>query len=608
MFYKIKPTFNQTLWAGEKLKYRYHKISDLESISDSYEFSLDEGYMPSVEIGDRLVSVKDYIKNNNLGKNLEGKEPNLFVRLIEATENMPVEVSPTDDYAIIRYNKLGGSKLWYILDVEDDAYIYLGFNNDYTEEQVLSSVADGRILTMMNKVPVRSGDFYRVPAGIIYAIGKGVTLYEASQGADLSIRIYDYDRLDPSINIDEATKVLKYNQYVVNTQIDRKAKVLHAGRYYEVTKFNIFDKYNLKFNENSFSVVTVSRGSLKAEELDIKRGESILVEPNELIHFEGKGELLIARVADYGIGLDVGGTSIKGAIIDDQANKIAEFKTPTESEKGEAIIVEHMRECYLGLLDESGFPRNYFTKVGVGFPGNIDTINGIVKFSNNLGLTNSPIADLLGKQLGIEVIIDNDANCAALGEYYYTDKRKYHDMYLITLGTGVGGGAIIGGKLFKGGQGSISEVGHMKVKSDKYKCTCGQYGCFEGLLSLKRLKMDVDELRNDPNTGLSELISDDDKPLKIFQYDEENKAAAEYAKKYQNNLLLGLVNVCNLFQPEIIVLGGGVSYVISKYIPLLERKMNAYKYSGYDAPKVRLVQATLGNEAGAYGAAALTKI
>ena len=461
---------------------------------------------------------------------------------------------------------------------------------------------------MMNKVPVRSGDFYRVPAGIIYAIGKGVTLYEASQGADLSIRIYDYDRLDPSINIDEATKVLKYNQYVVNTQMDRKAKVLHAGRYYEVTKFNIFDKYNLKFNENSFSVVTVSRGSLKAEELDIKRGESILVEPNELIHFEGKGELLIARVADYGIGLDVGGTSIKGAIIDDQANKIAEFKTPTEPEKGEAIIVDHMRECYLGLLDESGFPRNYFTKVGVGFPGNIDTVNGIVKFSNNLGLTNSPIADLLGKQLGIEVIIDNDANCAALGEYYYTDKRKYHDMYLITLGTGVGGGAIIGGKLFKGGQGSISEVGHMKVKSDKYKCTCGQYGCFEGLLSLKRLKIDVDELRENPDTGLKELISDDDKPLKIFQYDEENKAAAEYAKKYQNNLLLGLVNVCNLFQPEIIVLGGGVSYVISKYIPLLERKMNAYKYSGYDAPKVRLVQATLGNEAGAYGAAALTKI
>ena len=94
-------------------------------------------------------------------------------------------------------------------------------------------------------------------------------------------------------------------------------------------------------------------------------------------------------------------------------------------------------------------------------------------------------------------------------------------MYLITLGTGVGGGAIIGGKLFKGGQGSISEVGHMKVKSDKYKCTCGQYGCFEGLLSLKRLKIDVDELRENPDTGLKELISDDDKPLKIFQYDEE---------------------------------------------------------------------------------------
>ena len=607
MFYKIKPTFNQSIWAGTKLKYRYHKGTELESLSDSIEFSLDDSSMPSVQGDEKTVLLKDYIKSNKLGKNLENKDVNLFVRIIDAGENMPVEVSPSDEYAIIHHNKLGDNKLWYILDTDEDACIYLGFNNDYTREQIEEAIKDGSILNCLNKVQVRVGDYYKVPSGIFYAIGKGITLYEVSQGVDTSYRLYDYDRLDPLLNLEEGLNVLNYNQYVVNTDIDRKAKVLYAGKYFEVIKYNIFDKYNLRFNEGSFSLVTITRGQLSIDTVEFKRGDSFLVDPSSYLHLEGKGELLITRFADYGIGLDVGGTSIKGAIIDDAANKIAECKTPTESELGEAVIVGHMKECFLGLIKNSNFPRNYFTKLGVGFPGHIDTVNGIVKFSNNLGLTNSPIAELLGKELGIEVIIDNDANCAALGEYYYTDKRKYHDMFLVTLGTGVGGGAIIDGKLFKGGQGSISEVGHMKVKSDSFKCTCGQYGCFEALLSLKRLKLDVDQLRANPETHLAELISDDDKPLKIFQLDETNEAAKEYVKKYQNNLLLGLVNICNLFQPEVIVIGGGVSYVISKYIPLLERKMNAYKYSGFDAPKVRLVHATLGNEAGAYGAAALTK-
>ncbi|MBP5342747.1 ROK family protein [bacterium] len=607
MFYKIKPTFNQALWAGNKLKYRYHKTTNLDSISDSIEFSLDDNSMPQIQGAEKTVPLKDYLKSNYLGKNLENKEPNFFIRLIDSSDLMPVEVSPSDDYAIINHNRLGDNKLWYILDANEDSFVYIGFNNTYTIEQISDALNDGSILNMLNKISVKTGDYFKIPSGTVYSIGKGITLYEASQGQDLSFRIYDYDRLDLSLNIEEGLKVINPNQYELATISDKKAKVLFASKYFEVTKFNIFDKYNLRFNENSFSIVTISRGQVTIDGEEVKRGESILVEPSTYIHIEGKGELLILRVADYGIGLDVGGTSIKGTIIDDSANKIAEYKTPTESEKGEDTIVEHMKDCFLGLIDISGFPRNFFTKVGVGFPGNIDTNNGIVKFSNNLGLVNSPIAELLSKKLGIEVIIDNDANCAALGEYYYTDKRKYHDMFLITLGTGVGGGCIIDGKLFKGGQGSITEVGHMKVKSDNVKCTCGQYGCFEALLSLKRLKMDIDQLRANPETGLQELISDDDKPLKIFSLDETNQAASEYVKKYQNNLLLGLVNVCNLFQPEIIVIGGGVSYVISKYIPLLERKMNAYKYSGYDAPKVKLVQASLGNEAGAFGAAALTK-
>ena len=267
-----------------------------------------------------------------------------------------------------------------------------------------------------------------------------------------------------------------------------------------------------------------------------------------------------------------------------------------------------MAKAYYNLINQADIPHGFFRKIGVGCPGNIDSRTGLVLLSGNLNLRNAPISRGLSNLINMDVIIENDANCAALGEYYYTDKRKYHDMTLITLGTGVGSGFIIDSKLFKGGQGSTTELGHMKVKNDSVMCTCGQYGCFEALISLARIKSEVDKLRSNKETGLSELISDTDNPLKIFTLDDTNETAKKYAWRYQKNLLLGLVNVCNLFQPELIVIGGGVSYVVNKYFSKLEYLMNKNKFSGFDAPKVKLVHAKLGNDAGAYGACALTKV
>ena len=294
-------------------------------------------------------------------------------------------------------------------------------------------------------------------------------------------------------------------------------------------------------------------------------------------------------------------------MIDDLGLKISESKVVTESEKGEEQITINMAKAYNDLVEKSGMPHSYFKKLGIGFPGNINSKDGIVVFANNLHLNNYHLKEELEKLINVEVFLDNDANCAALGEYYYTSKNKLESMVLITLGTGVGSGVILDHKLFTGGMHSMVEIGHMKIKSDKFKCTCGQYGCFESLLSLARLKLDVDELREkDPE--LKELIKDTDTPLKIFSLDETNESAKAYSFKYQNNLLIGLQNICNIFQPEVIAIGGGVSYLISKYLPSLEYRMNKFKYAGFDAPKVKLVQAKLGNDAGGYGACALTKM
>ena len=250
---------------------------------------------------------------------------------------------------------------------------------------------------------------------------------------------------------------------------------------------------------------------------------------------------------------------------------------------------------------------NEFKSLGIGFPGNISPVTGTVINANNLGVKEFRLREIAEEALGIKVITDNDANCAALGEYKFTQNRKYHDMTLVTLGTGLGSGIIIDGKLFRGGLKTTTELGHIRIKSEKkFKCTCGHYGCFESFTSLARIKYDTDNLKKDASNGLKDLISDKDLYVKIFQLANTNEAAKTYLFKYLNNLVLGLVTVANLLEPEVIVLGGGVTDSLEKYIPYIEKKLNKDKMGGNDAPFIKVRKAKLGNLAGGYGACALT--
>ena len=613
MFYKVNPSIKDSLWAGEKLKSKYHKSTSQDKISETWEFSINDSGYSTINCNGEEITLREYMKNNFAGKNLNNEEAKVLIKLIDSADSLSIQVHPSDDYALANYGKLGKTEMWYILEAEEDAFIYLGFKEDYEKSVVEEALNNGTICDLLNKIYVHPGDFYSIPSGTIHAIGKGVTLYEIQENSDLTFRLYDFDRVDKDgnkreLHINEALAVLNYQKYEVVNNKKSKSKLLTANKYFELSKFNVYSEIKFRVNDGSFNFITVIKGQLNIGSEIGRRGDSFYVDPNTDIVLNGKAELLIARIGDYGVGLDVGGTSIKSIVIDDMGFKLADYKVPTESEEGLDKIISNMALAFDKVVRLSGIPKNYFKKVGVGFPGSVDSNTGIVILSNNLGLRNAHIKELLEKEIGVSVVVGNDANCAALGEYIYTDKRRYHDMVLITLGTGVGSGIIINSKLFVGGQGSVTELGHIKIKSDSYRCTCGQYGCFESLLSLARLKKDVDELREDESTGLKELISDTDSPLKIFSLDETNEAAKKYVNKYQSNLLLGLLNICNIFQPQAIVIGGGVSYVVSKYFPIIESKMNKYKFGGFDSPKIRLFQAKLGNEAGGYGAVALTKV
>lgn len=613
MIYKIVPALKDYLWAGSKLKEKYNKGGDFDKISESWELSINESGLSKLLVDNKEVYLKDYLKVSSLGQNYLTSEFKMLIKLIDSDDNLSIQVHPSDEYALKKYSKLGKTEMWYIIEAEEGAFIYLGFNDDYTREEVSEALKKGEIIPLLNKIEVKPGDFFSIPSGTVHAIGKGITLYEIQENSDLTFRLYDYERKDKDgnkreLHIDEALNVLSYKKTDPHVSgLDKSGRALTANGYFELLKVKINKSFNVKNNINSFAMATIIEGHPYINSMKTNLGDSYYIDPDTEIKITGQSTVLIARFPDLSLGLDVGGTSVKGVIIDDIGQKIAETKVPTESEGGFDKILSNMKQAYLNLVSKIGVDDGFFKKIGVGFPGNVDSSKGVVLFSNNLNLWKANISEGLHNIIKPDVIVDNDANCAALGEYYYTDKKKYHDMSLLTLGTGLGSGFIINSQLFKGGLGSATEMGHMKVKSDHVRCTCGQYGCLESLISLSRIKEEVDKLRSDSSTGLADLISEEDSPLKIFQLDETNEAAKDFVKKYQNNLLLGLVNLANILQPQVIVLGGGISYSIAKYIPSLEYRMNKFKFGGLDAPKIRLVQAQLGNDAGAYGAAALTK-
>lgn len=612
MIYKSIPSIKEYIWAGSKLKNKYNKITDLNKISETWELSINESGLSSLLIDNKEVLLKDYIISHNIGSNIKSSDFKMLVKLIDSDDFLSIQVHPSDEYALKKYNKLGKTEMWYIIDAEEDSYLYLGFNEDYQKEEVEKALYDGSILEMLNKVPVKPGDFYIIPSGTIHAIGKGITLYEIQENSDLTFRLYDYDRVDKNgnkreLHINEALDVLNYNKYDVskNTR-EKKQNVLCANDYFELLKVKTVNEYEFVNNNSSFEFLTIINGNPTINGIETKTLESYFVEPNTKLEIKGDSSLLIARYPQFSVGLDVGGTAVKGLIIDDFNNKIVEDKKNTGN-VGLDKIVESMCECFNSLIDKACINPGFIKKLGVGFPASIKDGTNIIG-AENLGIDNVNLKSILEDKLNLEVILENDANCAVLGEYYFTKNRRYHDIALITLGTGVGSGLIINSNLFRGGNGTMVELGHMKVKNDNIRCSCGQYGCLESLLGMNRIRLEVDKLKNSHITKLSEIIKDTDSPIKIFSLYDENIFAKEFVDKYLNTLLSGLINIANLLEPEVILIGGGVSYHISKFIPQLEYRLNKFKYNSLKAPKIKLYQAILGNDAGAYGACYLTRI
>lgn len=310
------------------------------------------------------------------------------------------------------------------------------------------------------------------------------------------------------------------------------------------------------------------------------------------------------------IGVDVGGMSIKAGLVDLEGNILHKDVIKTKcATLGKESFLEDVKALLLKLTGYAASNGLDVKAIGFGIPGAIDSTRGIIDYACNLNIEDVHVVEYL-KTLGLPVFISNDANVATLGEVRFGAAKGYYDAILLTLGTGIGGGVVINDKLFEGKDGKGTELGHAVIVVDGNQCNCGRKGCYETYASATALlKLTKDEMMNNKESMMWEYAGGDLEKVNGLTSFECAKKGDESANKvvdtYVKYLSEGILNYCNIFRPEVILIGGGVSnqedYLINKI-----KKYCADRNYGYkNTPIVEIKVAGLKNEAGIIGAAAL---
>ena len=311
------------------------------------------------------------------------------------------------------------------------------------------------------------------------------------------------------------------------------------------------------------------------------------------------------------IGIDVGGTTIKGAAVTSEGKMYKTFTVPVSKyEKGVEVmerLAQAVNDYIATYKDEIGTIEG----IGMGIPGVIDSKKGVVCASANLPLwTDLKVKEIIEKLTGLPVKVSNDANAAALGEVRFGAGDNCETAIMLTLGTGVGCGVVLNGQLFEGNEGKGAELGHSTLILGGRKCGCGRKGCFEAYASASGLIYDTEQMiEKHPESKMKKIA---------IQFGKVNgrvafKAAREYedpwaikvVDQYISYLGEGLLNICNIFRPNLIILSGGVAnegdYLIERVQEYIKERDYGYKNS----PEVKVVQGKLGYDSGKIGAAAL---
>ena len=315
----------------------------------------------------------------------------------------------------------------------------------------------------------------------------------------------------------------------------------------------------------------------------------------------------------YHLGIDLGGTNIAVGVVDENFNIIGRGKKKTNCPRPADEICDDMATAARMAIEDAGITMDDIDTIGIGAPGSINPFTGVIAVSNNLDFENVHMGEMLKERLGHDVFRENDANAAAYGEFLAGAGKGTKDMVAITLGTGVGGGIIIDGKLFAGSNLAGGELGHTVIVHGGEPCTCGRKGCWEAYASATGLiKLTKKAMEANPDSKMWELCGGDiNNASGRTSYDgmrAGDKAATDVVDAYEDYVACGVTNMVNIFQPEVLCIGGGISKEGDTLLNPIVEKVMADRFTKNVEKQTKVKIAELGNDAGIIGAAFIHRL
>ena len=612
---KLKPSCKDYLWGGHRLVEEYGKVYDGDVLAETWELSCHPDgpsyIVNGVYAGQTLQQYIDAEGKDVLGTHCRRfKEFPILTKFIDAKDNLSIQVHPDNRYALKNEGQYGKTEMWYVMDAGKDAFLYYGFKQEIDKEEFDRRIEEDTLLEVLNAVPVQKGDVLFIESGTIHAIGKDILIAEIQQNSNVTYRVYDYGRVGKDgkkrdLHIEKALAVTKRVPIIKD-----KSSYPHIADcdYFTVDKLNldgnIMKKMEGHVSDESFASILILDGqgtiTSHGESLDFRKGDSFFVSAGNGDYIvEGTCDALITTIrekeAPVRIGIDIGGTDTKIGLVDIHQKLLTETVIATDATRTAEEVIADIGQNVLSLLEEQGIVIDQCVGAGIGVPGTVDCKNGVVRYSNNIKWENVKLAEEMEKYLPIPICIANDADCAALGEAVAGAGTEYQDLIMITLGTGVGGGIILYGEIYEGKVLGGSEIGHMVIVEDGELCTCGRKGCLEAYASATALRRNVQH-------AVGEVLE----PKEIFERAEAgDETLRRVVDQYISHLGTGLVNIVNIFRPQLILIGGGISGQGETLLAPLREKMKegCFGKEKGELPEIKI--AALGNKAGIIGAASL---
>jgi len=311
----------------------------------------------------------------------------------------------------------------------------------------------------------------------------------------------------------------------------------------------------------------------------------------------------------YYIGIDLGGTGIKAGIVDEGGKILHKCACPTGAERGHEAVIHDMAQLCLRVVEEGGISMDEVHSIGIGIPGIQDPATERVPFLTNLGWHDVPMVELMQKEVDKPIFVSNDATVAGLAESVAGVSADVKNSVFVTLGTGVGGGVILDGKVFMGPHGVASEIGHVTTVAGGELCSCGNRGCWERYASATAIIREGRRFAEaNPESPLAKAVGGDLSKIEARTVIDLAKAGdpdcVELFENYTYHLAVGLANIVSLYDPEVIALGGGVSHAGDFLLEKVRKKLPELVFYK-TMPYARVELARLGNDAGIIGAAML---